>query len=54
MLKFIIPAIILFSIVLFWEKISETILQKFHVRVNYIILAVSLLILTAIFTLLYF
>jgi hypothetical protein len=54
MLKFIIPAIILFLIVLFWEKINETILQKFKIRANYIVITLFLLILAIIFILLYF
>ena len=54
MLKFIIPAIILFLIVLFWEKINETILQKFKIKVKYIVITLFLLILAIIFILLYF
>ena len=31
-LKFIIPAIIIFMIVLFWEKINEIIYKKFNLK----------------------
>ena len=32
MIKFIIPAIIVFLIVLFWEKINEFIYKKFNIN----------------------
>ena len=54
MLKFIIPAIIVFMIVLFWEKINEIIYNKFNIKINYIVVTISILILGVIFTLLYF
>ena len=54
MIKFIIPAIVIFLIVLFWEKINEKIYKRFNIKVNYIVLAVSLLILGIIFSLLYY
>ena len=34
MIKFIIPAIIIFLIVLFWENINEMIYKKFDVDIN--------------------
>ena len=37
MIKFIIPAIIIFLIVLFWEKINEKIYKKFNIKINYIV-----------------
>ena len=40
MLKFIIPAIIVFLIVLFWEKISDYIYKKTNIKINYIILII--------------
>ena len=43
MLKFIIPAVIFFLIVLFWEKINEKIYQKFKVKINLVILIAALL-----------
>ena len=54
MIKFIIPAIIIFLIVLFWENINEIIYKKFNIRVNYIIAIISFIVLGVIFTLLYF
>jgi len=39
MIKFILPAIIVFLIVLFWEKITEIFLKKFNVRLNYIVVS---------------
>ena len=52
MLKFIVPAIIFFLIVLFWEKISESIYNKFNIKINYIILIIFVVILGTIFALL--
>ena len=54
MLKFIIPAVIVFLIVLFWEKINETIYKKFNIKINYIVATISILILGVVFALLYF
>ena len=54
MIKFIIPAIIIFLIVLFWENINEMIYKKFNIRINYIVAIISILVLGVIFTLLYF
>ena len=33
MIKYILPAIIIFLIVLFWEKISEFIEKKFNIQI---------------------
>ena len=54
MIKFIIPAIAVLLIVLFWEKISEFIFNKFKIKVNYIAVIIIILILVVILTLLYF
>ena len=54
MLKFIIPALIVFLIVLFWERINEKIYEKFEIRINKIIFLFFLIILVTIFILLYF
>ena len=54
MIKFIIPAIIVLLIVLFWEKIDEFIFNKLKIKVNYIIAIIIILILVVILTLLYF
>ena len=51
MLKFIIPAIIFFLIVLFWEKINELIYNKFKIKLNYLLISATLLIIAAIYLL---
>ena len=45
MLKFILPALLLFLIVLFWEKINETIYKKFNIKINYLVLIIFIIIL---------
>ena len=42
MIKFILPAILIFLIVLFWDKINEGIYKKFNIKLNNI-LVISLL-----------
>ena len=54
MLKFVVPAIIIFTIVLFWEKINKFMNEKFNIKINYIILVVFSIVIGIIFTLLYF
>ncbi len=54
MVKFIVPAVVIFLVVLFWEKINEAIYKKFNIKINYVILILSILILAVIFALLYF
>ncbi len=54
MLKFVVPAIIFFLVVLFWEKINEKIYQKFKIKINLIIVMATLLFLLAVLILLYF
>ena len=39
MIKYILPAIIIFLIVLFWEKITEFVEKKFNIRLNYIVVS---------------
>ncbi len=39
MIKYILPAIIVFLIVLFWEKITEFAKKKFNIKLNYIIVS---------------
>ena len=53
MLKFIIPAVLVFLTVLFWEKINEFIYQKFNIKINYVIASILLIVLGIIFILLY-
>ena len=54
MIKFILPAIVVFLIVLFWEKINDIIYKKFKIKANYIALIIFLVVLGIIFTLLYY
>ena len=54
MIKFIIPAVIVFLIVLFWEKVNEFIYKKFNVKINYIAVTIFLLVLGIILALLYY
>ena len=54
MLKFLIPAIIIFLIVIFWEKIKDFIFEKTNIRINYILTAIALIIFGLILVLLYF
>ena len=44
MIKFIIPAVIIFLIILFWEKINEIIYKKFNIRINYLLISATLFI----------
>jgi len=43
MIKYILPAIIILLIVLFWEKITEIVFKKFNIRLNYIIVSAVLI-----------
>ena len=54
MIKFIIPAVAIFLLVLFWDKINETIYKKFNIKINYIVATISIVILGVVFALLYF
>ncbi len=53
MIKFIIPAAIIFFVVLFWEKISEIIYKKFKIKINYIAALVFTIVIGIILILLY-
>ena len=37
MIKFILPAIIIILIILFWEKITEFFEKKLNIKLNYIV-----------------
>ena len=39
MIKFIIPSVIVFLIVLFWEKITEFAEKKLNIKLNYIVVS---------------
>ena len=42
MIKYILPAIIIFLIVLFWEKITEYFQKRFNIKLNYIVVTSSI------------
>ena len=42
MIKYILPAMFIFFIVVFWEKITEIVFKKFNIRLNYIIVSAVL------------
>ena len=48
MIKYILPAIIIFLIVVFWEKITEIVFKKFNIRLNYIVVSAVLIIIAII------
>jgi hypothetical protein len=54
MIKFIIPALIVIIIVIFWEKITETIYKKFNIKLNYIVISFVLVAIAIILLLLNF
>ena len=54
MLKFIIPAVVVFLIVLFWERINEYIYKKTNIKINYIFIILILILFGVILSLLYF
>ncbi len=54
MIKFIIPALVIFLLILFWEKISEIIYKKFKLKINYIALIILIVFFGIVVSLLYF
>ncbi len=54
MIKFILPAIIIFLIVIFWEEITEFAKKKFNIKLNYIIISFTLVVIATILLLLNF
>ena len=43
MIKYILPAIIVLLIVVFWEKITEIVFKKFDIKLNYIVVSAVLI-----------
>ena len=43
MIKYILPAIIILLIVVFWEKITEIVFKKFNIKLNYIVVSAVLI-----------
>ena len=54
MIKFILPALIVVIIVIFWEKITEVISKKFNIKLNYIVISLVLIAISIILLLLNF
>jgi hypothetical protein len=54
MIKFIIPVVLIFLTVLFWEKITEFFQEKFNIRLNYIVVSAVIIAITIILLLLNF
>ena len=52
MIKFIIPALLVFLIVLFWEKITDLVYKKFNIKLNYIVVIFTVIVIASIFLLL--
>ena len=52
MIKFIIPALLVFLIVLFWEKITDLVDKKFNIKLNYIIVIITVIVIVSILLLL--
>ena len=51
MIKFFIPAVIIFLIILFWDKISDLTYKNFNIKLNYLLTGVTLLIIVIIYLL---
>ncbi len=43
MIKFILPAVIVFLTILFWEKICDFVYKKFKIKLNYLITSAIIL-----------
>ena len=54
MIKYLLPAIVILLIVLFWEKITEFVQKKFNIKLNYIVVIIIIAVITAIVLLLNF
>ena len=52
MIKFIIPVLLVFLIVLFWEKITDLVDKKFNIKLNYIVVIFTVIVIASIFLLL--
>ena len=52
MIKYIIPAILIFLIVLFWEKITEFAEKKLNIKLNYIVVSSIIVVIAVVLLLL--
>ena len=51
MIKYILPALIVILVVVFWEKITEIVLKKFNIKLNYIVVSFIFIAIALIFLL---
>jgi hypothetical protein len=54
MFKFILPAIIVIIITIYWEKITIIIQKKFNIRINYLVVNSMIVVIAVIIVLLNF
>ena len=54
MIKYLLPAIVILLIVLFWEKITDFVQKKFNIKLNYIVVIIIIAVITSIVLLLKF
>ncbi len=54
MIKYLLPAIVILLIVLFWEKITDFVQKKFNIKLNYIVVIIIIAVITSIVLLLNF
>ena len=54
MIKYLLPAIVILLIVLFWEKITDFVQKKFNIKLNYIVVIIIIAVITTIVLLLNF
>jgi hypothetical protein len=54
MIKYLLPAIVILLIVLFWEKITDFVQKKFNIKLNYIVVIIIIALITTIVLLLNF
>ena len=54
MIKYLLPAIFILLIVLFWDKITDFVQKKFNIKLNYIFVIIIIAVITAILLLLNF
>ena len=52
MIKYIIPAVAIFLIVLFWKKITKYVEQKLNIKLNYFVISSVILVVAIILLLL--
>ena len=52
MIKYLLPAIVILLVVLFWEKITDFVQKKFNIKLNYIAVTLVFATITAIVLLL--